>query len=231
MKKKLKNICAVVFDLDGVLVDTASVHSDSWIEVCKKYGLVYTNRCYELTKGRSRMQSLLSIISENYADGKFTNAELETICNEKNKIYIELLSVGNRTLLFEDAIIVLEELKKYGFKLGLASSSKNVYSILQKTGIKKYFDSIVTGNDTEKAKPFPDIYQLSIDKLGFQGENCIAIEDSYTGIVSASEAGLHTIYIGKDDRIINISEFNCHSVSELLYFLHKYNNILLGDQL
>lgn len=216
-----QSIYGIIFDLDGVLVDTAGLHRISWEQVCRMYGLVYTSACVELTKGVNRMQSLLNILFENRAVENFSEVDLQDMCKLKNQIYLELLENCGSEILTEDAIPLLECIKNNGVKIGLASSSKNGELILKKLELERYFDGIITGNDISNAKPHPEVYNKCLLKLQCNGSNCIAVEDAYSGISSARQAGIYTIYIGTDEKACQLAETSFVSLHDAYFTIFK----------
>lgn len=216
-----QSIHGIIFDLDGVLVDTAGLHRISWEQVCRMYGLVYTSACIELTKGVNRMQSLVNILVENRAVDNFSEDDLQIMCKLKNQIYLDLLESCGSDILTEDAIPLLEFFKNNGVKIGLASSSKNGELILKKLELERYFDGIITGNDISNAKPHPEAYNKCLLKIHCHGNNCIAVEDAYSGISSARQAGIHTIYIGTDEKACQLAEASFVSLHDAFFTIFK----------
>lgn len=203
---------AYIFDLDGVLVDTAKFHYLAWKSVADSLGLYFDENINEKLKGVSRKRSLEIILEFNKVD--FSDFNLENILIEKNEIYLGYINDIDDSELLPGAKKLLLECKERSIHVCLGSASKNAKLILENTRIIDLFDYIVDGNDVTKAKPDPEVFIKSSDYLGIKSEFCTVFEDSQAGIDAAIRAGMNVVGIGSDsilhgtDIIIkNLSEF------------------------
>ena len=202
---------AVIFDLDGVLVDTAVYHFQAWKRLAKELGFDFTETENERLKGVSRIDSLRLIL--NWA-GRAVSTEEETrLATLKNSWYLELVStmkVGDVLPGTEDLLL---NLKKAGKKIALGSASKNAQLILEKVGIVHYFDAIIDGNGVRQSKPHPEVFLRGAEALRIPPDKCVVFEDAQAGIDAAKAAGMKVIAVDSynvlhdyDARINNLIE-------------------------
>ncbi|HSA84351.1 MAG TPA: HAD family phosphatase [Patescibacteria group bacterium] len=186
MKINNKEIKGVIFDLDGVLVDTEYFHWQGWIEVLKPYAQSMTKKAYLKYAGKQGD----AIESEIYVDFNLSlpkNALLE----KKNELLIDWFETKPLACM-PFAKEALEYFRDKHLKLACASGSfkQEAELKLKKTGLSSFFQSVVAGDDVERGKPYPDIYLLAAKKLGLKPEQCLSFEDTQSGLVSAKAAGL-----------------------------------------
>ncbi len=202
-----------IFDLDGVLVDTAKYHFLAWKRLANELNIPFDENDNERLKGVSRMASL-DIILEI---GKKTILEEEKIrlATRKNEWYVEFISKMDASEILPGSIEILELLKEKGYKCALGSASKNAGLILERTGMTKYFDTIVDGTHVSKAKPDPEVFILGAQNMGVAFEDCVVFEDSVAGLQAAKNAGMIAVGIGQakvlteaDMVVKDLSEFN-----------------------
>jgi beta-phosphoglucomutase len=191
----LENFKGALFDLDGVIVDTAKYHFLAWNRLAAELGFEFTEDHNERLKGVSRVHSLEILLeigrialSENK---KHLLAEL------KNKWYVEYISQMNQSEILPGARDYLIQLRSSGIKIALGSASKNAPMILENLKITELFDVIVDGNTTSKAKPDPEVFLLGAAKLGLLPEECIVFEDAAAGVEAGKLAGMRVVGIGK----------------------------------
>lgn len=196
----MKYTCAL-FDLDGVLVDTAKYHYLAWKELADRLGFEFTEQHNERLKGVSRMVSLDILLEIGGMKDRFSETEKEKLAAEKNERYVAYISRMDASELLEGALELLRELKKRGVKIALGSASKNAPMILDRTGISSYFDTIVDGNSVSKAKPDPEVFQLGADKLNTPYNQCAVFEDSQAGLEAAKAVQMFAIGIGEADNL------------------------------
>ena len=184
-----------IFDLDGVIVDTAKYHYLAWKELAERLGFFFSEEHNERLKGVSRMRSLEILLEV----GGITATEDEKLqmAEEKNKRYVEMLSSLDKSELLDGAEEYLKKLKSEGVLISLGSASKNAPFILGKLGIYDLFDAIVDGNNVSKAKPDPEVFLKGAEMLGLDPADCTVFEDSQAGIEAASAAGCSVIAIDK----------------------------------
>ncbi|WP_312694177.1 beta-phosphoglucomutase [Caproiciproducens sp.] len=188
--------CAI-FDLDGVLVDTAKYHYLAWKELAAKLGFDFSPQQNERLKGVSRMDSLNILLEVGRMRERFTAEEKEKMAQEKNARYVAYISKMDSSELLGGAEALLRQLRKRGIKTALGSASKNSQLILQKVGIASLFDVIVDGNDVSHAKPDPEVFTLGADRLQIPYQDCAVFEDSEAGLQAAKRAGMAAIGIGE----------------------------------
>lgn len=182
-----------IFDLDGVLVDTAKYHYLAWKELAKELGFDFKESDNERLKGVSRMRSLEILLEVGGITA--TEEEKQRMAEEKNNRYVEMLQSLDKSELLEGAEEYIRQLKREGVLISLGSASKNAPFILEKLEIKELFDAIVDGNSVSKAKPDPEVFLKGAEMLGLEPCDCCVFEDSQAGIDAARAAGCSVIAI------------------------------------
>ncbi|QCX32765.1 beta-phosphoglucomutase [Caloramator sp. E03] len=188
-----------IFDLDGVIVDTAKYHYLAWKRLAKELGFEFTIKDNERLKGVSRMKSLeilLEIGGLNFDDE--TKIKL---AEKKNNWYVEYISKIDKSEIFIGVEKFLISLRENGIKTALGSASKNAMIILNNLGIEKYFDAIIDGNKVKKAKPDPEVFLLAAKELNIEPKDCVVFEDAEAGIEAAKNAGMYVIGVGSSDKL------------------------------
>lgn len=192
-------IRACIFDLDGVIVDTAHYHFLAWKRLANELGYDLSEADNERLKGVSRMQSL-DIVLE--LAGISLNADHRIIlANKKNawfNEYVEQMTPGE---IFPGVLQLIHSLKDAGIRVGLASSSKNARTVLRLLQIEHEFDAVVDGNMISRTKPDPEIFLMAAQRLGVHRAECIVVEDAEAGVDAALAAGMKCIGIGSDQRL------------------------------
>jgi beta-phosphoglucomutase len=196
---------AFIFDLDGVIVDTAKYHYLAWKKIANELGIEFTHEHNELLKGVSRVRSLDIILGLGNVEASQEQKNQWLI--QKNEEYLTYLVDMDKSEILPGVMQVLEFLKANNQPIALGSASKNARPILEKTGILSYFDVIVDGNDVSNAKPDPEVFLQAAQKLGISNENSIVFEDSVAGIQAANIATMTSIGIG-DATILNEAKYN-----------------------
>ncbi|WP_374506725.1 beta-phosphoglucomutase [Flavobacterium sp.] len=186
---------AFLFDLDGVIVDTAKYHYLAWKKIATDLGIEFTHEHNELLKGVSRVRSLEIILGLGQVEASQEQKDQWLI--QKNEDYLSYLVDMDQSEILPGVMPVLEFLKANQQPIALGSASKNARPILEKTGILSYFDAIVDGNDVSNAKPDPEVFLQAAQKLGISNENSIVFEDSVAGIQAANIANMTSIGIGE----------------------------------
>ncbi len=185
-----------IFDLDGVLVDTARYHYLAWKELAHKLGFEFTPEQNEKLKGVSRMDSLNLLLETGGMKDRFSQEEKEKMAAWKNCRYVASISSMDSSELLEGTLELLNKLKARGIKLALGSSSKNAPLILKSTGISPLFDAVIDGNCVTRAKPDPQIFLLAAKGLGLPGNRCVVFEDAEAGLQAAKRGGMCAVGIG-----------------------------------
>ena len=199
MHTKTGNLEAVIFDLDGVIVDTAKYHYEAWKQLADSEGTYFDKKINERLKGVSRMVSL-SIIMERKCR-EYTLDELNRMAEKKNGIYVKMLEELSDNEILPNIKEFICKLRDNGIKTAICSASKNTGLIMEKLGIASLFDVIVTGNDTTMTKPHPQGFLLAAERLRVHSCNCVIIEDAYAGIQAAVSAGMKSIGIGDPNQL------------------------------
>lgn len=207
MKREIR---AFIFDLDGVIVDTAKYHYQSWVRLAKTFGYHFKKRDNEALKGVSRMQSLEIIL--RLAGEKRSSAEKKTMCAQKNEWYLELIQGMTKDDVLPGVNRFIRNLRRQNKKVALGSASKNARTILKQIKMSHLFDAIVDGTNISKGKPDPEVFLKAAKALSVKTEECLVFEDAAKGIEAANAAGMYTIGVG-DRKILHeadlvISSFN-----------------------
>ena len=202
-----------IFDLDGVLVDTAKYHFKAWKRLADEMDIPFDENDNERLKGVSRMASL-DIILE-LGNKSLSEEEKISLATRKNEWYVEFISKMDASEILPGALEFLKMLKTNGYKCALGSASKNAGLILERTGLKDYFDTVVDGTHVSKAKPDPEVFTLGADNMGLSYEDCVVFEDSVAGLQAAKAAGMVAVGIGEasvltdaDLVVSDLSEFD-----------------------
>lgn len=186
-----------IFDLDGVIVDTAKYHYLAWKRLAKSLDINFTEEENEQLKGVSRVKSLEKILfwgNKTISEDQFTE-----LMAKKNEEYLSYIADMNRDEILPDVPRVLDTLIEKEQPISLGSASKNARTILERVDLNKYFDAIVDGNDVSKAKPDPEVFLIAAKLLNIKPENCIVFEDSVAGVEAANVANMVSIGIGSKD--------------------------------
>lgn len=195
----------VVFDLDGVLVDTAIYHFQAWKRLANELGIDFTAAENEQLKGVSRMQSLEKILHWGRLD--LDEKKKLLLAAQKNVWYLEFIQQMDEGGLLPGARELLIWLHDLGFKVALGSASKNAKLILQRTGIESLFDAVVDGNVVNESKPNPEVFLRAATYLGLDPHDCLVFEDAQAGIDAGRAAGMMVVGVGVDlvraDALIN----------------------------
>jgi len=200
MKKK-----GFIFDLDGVIVDTAKYHYLAWRKLANDLGFEFTKEQNEMFKGVSRKRCLEILLDIGGIDA--TQEQFDTWMVEKNIDYLAYIDEMDASEILPKVKKVLKYLKKKEQPIALGSASKNAVPILEKVGLLTYFDTIVDGNSVTKAKPDPEVFLLAAEQLGIKPQDCIVFEDAVAGIEAANRANMTSIGIG-DSEILSEAQFN-----------------------
>lgn len=188
-----------IFDLDGVIVDTAKYHFLAWKKIANGLGIDFTLENNELLKGVSRVRSLDIILELGNIEASQEDKDKWLI--QKNEDYLSYLVDMNETEILPGVMKVLKFLKANNQLIALGSASKNARPILEKTGVLPFFDVIVDGNDVVNAKPDPEVFLHAARQLGVTNEDSIVFEDSVAGIQAANIAKMVSIGIGEEETL------------------------------
>lgn len=190
----MKNKTAFIFDLDGVIVDTAKFHFLAWQKLAGKIGIDFTKKENEQLKGVSRVKSLEKILS--WGNKSISDDEFQRLMDEKNQDYLEHVHLMTKEDILPNVSQFLKLLKSKDHPVALGSASKNSKTILKAVGLTDMFDAIVDGNEVSKAKPNPEVFLKAAEWLNTPPEKCIVFEDSIAGIKAANTGNMLSIGIG-----------------------------------
>lgn len=195
----LETMQAGLFDLDGVIVDTAKFHYLAWRELANGLGFDISETQNEQLKGVSRMESLDIILDI----GKVTldDAEKLRLATVKNTRYVEMVGTIDASEILRGAREYLESLRARGIKVALGSASKNAEIILQNLGVRDLFDAVIDGTKITKSKPDPEVFLLGAKAVGVPASACVVFEDAAAGIQAAKAGGMYAVGIGHAENL------------------------------
>jgi beta-phosphoglucomutase len=188
---------AVIFDLDGVITDTARYHYLAWKRLAESQGVFFDEAFNEHLKGIDRMGSLELILASS--PRRYTAQEKLALADEKNEHYKELIATMSPADLLPGALEALDECRAAGLKIGLASVSKNAFTVLEKLGITDKFDYVVDAATIARGKPDPEIFLKAASELGVSPADCLGVEDAVAGVASIKSAGMWALGIGEPE--------------------------------
>jgi len=194
-------IKACLFDLDGVVVDTARYHYIAWNKIAEELGFHFSEQDNERLKGVSRMESLDILLDVGGIN--IDSAQKTELAEKKNNLYVSYIRQMTPDEILPGVIRFLDELHKNNLLIALGSASKNAMFILDKIGLAQKFDAVIDGNKVFRAKPDPEVYLKGASELGVSPENCLVFEDAQAGIDAARKGGMSVIGIGKVENLKN----------------------------
>jgi beta-phosphoglucomutase len=192
----MPEIKACLFDLDGVIVDTARFHYIAWRQLANDLGFDLSEHENEQLKGISRMESLEIILG--LGGVQISEEEKLKRASEKNARYLELCKQMTSADTLPGVRVFLDELKAASIGIGLGSASKNARVILERIDMLSYFETIVDGNRVTRGKPDPQVFLMGAEDLGVAAEHCVVFEDALAGVQSAKAAGMFAVGIGEE---------------------------------
>lgn len=195
----MREIKGLLFDLDGVLVDTAKYHFIAWKRLAEELGIEFTEADNERLKGVSRMRSFEIILE--IGGVTMDDAEKEAMCTKKNDWYVEYISRLEPEELFPGVREFLMDARAKGYKLSLGSASKNSRIILERLDIAGLLDAVVDGTLVSRAKPDPEVFLKGAELLGLEPEQCIVFEDAAAGVEAAHRGNMLAVGIGTRERL------------------------------
>ena len=213
-------IKACIFDLDGVIVDTAHYHFVAWQRLAKELGISFTEKENERLKGVSRMRSLEIILEIGGIE--LSEEEKEKLALRKNGWFVEYINAIKPEEVFSGVPELLQSIRSKGIKVGLASSSKNADTVLRLLGIGNMFDAIVDGTMIVNTKPNPEIFLLAARKLGVVPSDCIVFEDAEAGVEAAIAAGMKCVGVGLPGQLSTAHEVVRNTADFQLADLEKF---------
>lgn len=193
---------ACIFDLDGVLVDTAIYHYKAWKQLANELGFDFTHEQNEQLKGISRMDSLNKILE--WGNIQLSDDRKIELADMKNAWYVQMISSMTKDEVLPGAINILESIRSTGLKCALGSASRNSSLILERTSLTNYFDVIVDGNSVSSSKPDPEVFLKGANLLGVNPSDCVVFEDGIAGVMAAISAGMKVVGIGRQE-VLNMA--------------------------
>ncbi|EGO8522648.1 beta-phosphoglucomutase [Enterococcus faecalis] len=209
-----------IFDLDGVITDTAKFHYQAWKALADSLGIPIDETFNETLKGISRMDSLDRILAHGHRENAFTPAEKEALAQQKNDHYVQLLEQLTTEDVLPGVVPLLQQTQARHIPCAVASASKNAPLILEKLGVRAYFATIVDPDSLSKGKPDPEIFLAAADSIGVLPQNAIGFEDAQSGIDGLKAAGIYAVGLSASQPLIGadmqVSEMTELSVDALL---------------
>ncbi len=188
---------AVIFDLDGVITDTAHYHYLAWKRLADSVDAPFDEAFNEQLKGVDRMGSLELILAR--APRTYTLEEKRALADAKNAHYQELIATMTPDDLLPGALRALEEVRAAGLLVGLASVSRNAFTVLDHLGIRDRFDDVVDAATIVNGKPDPEIFLTAAAHLGVDPRDCLGVEDAAAGVASIKDAGMFAVGVGSPE--------------------------------
>ena len=209
-----------IFDLDGVITDTAKFHYQAWKALADSLGIPIDETFNETLKGISRMDSLDRILAHGHRENAFIPAEKEALAQQKNDHYVQLLEHLTTEDVLPGVVPLLQQAQAHHIPCAVASASKNAPLILEKLGVRAYFATIVDPDSLSKGKPDPEIFLAAADSIGVLPQNAIGFEDAQSGIDGLKAAGIYAVGLSASQPLIGadmqVSEMTELSVDALL---------------
>lgn len=203
-----------LFDLHGILTDSWLMHLSAWRQLADSLGIDWDPSLDETIKGRSRIDTLNTILASVGLENKYSDEEKEKITDQKNELYQKLIDTMTPADRLPGVMNFLNELKSQGYKMAIASASENAPREIQKLELEDYFPVIVDVHDLKANKPAPDVYLKAAELLGLEPSQCIGIDDGEVGIEAINAANEIAIGIGDKD-ILNTADINFASTTDL----------------
>ncbi len=211
-----------IFDLDGVIVDTAKYHYLAWKKLANSIGVDFTEVQNEQLKGVSRVKSLEKIL--NWAGKTISEDQFMELMARKNDDYLSHIAKMDESEILPDVAKTLNFLIKEKQPIALGSASKNAREILKKVNLYDKFDTIVDGNDVTEAKPNPEVFLIAANQLGMKPEDCIVFEDSVAGVQAANTANMISVGIGQQEILHKANDvFTDFAIMGIVYIQELIN--------
>jgi beta-phosphoglucomutase len=201
MADLMEQIKGCIFNLDGVIVDTAKYHYTAWRRLANQLGFDFSPEEHEELRGLSRMASLEKILE--WGDMYMTEAEKLHWADVKNNWYVELISNLKPGDLLPGALLFLRQVREAGLKVALSSASRSARQVLRNIHLESYFDGIIDGYSTRKVKPDPESFLLAAQALGLLPSECIVFEDAALGVWAGVAGGFTVVGIGRPEYLPN----------------------------
>lgn len=186
-----------IFDLDGVITDTAEYHYRAWKRLADEEGLPFDRQANEALRGISRRESLELILQGR----SYPEEQIQEMMERKNNYYLEFIREIRPQDLLPGAKELLIEMRQAGISTALGSASKNAADVISRLGIADLFDAISDGHSVTRQKPAPDLFLHAANQLGLEPGECVVVEDAEAGIVAARAGGFKSVGLGPSSRV------------------------------
>ncbi|RZK56596.1 MAG: beta-phosphoglucomutase [Pedobacter sp.] len=216
----MSKIKACIFDLDGVIVDTAVYHYKAWRRLANQLGFDFTEEQNEQLKGISRIESLKIIL--NWGAVSKSEEEMQELATLKNMWYLEMITKMTPSDILPGAKEFLEEVRAKKYLTALGSASKNSEMILKQIGLMYLFDALVDGNKVTKSKPNPEVFLVGAKELDVKPEECVVFEDAIAGVEAAKAGNMKAVGIGETD-VLNQADLVVKGLFEMT--IEKLENL------
>jgi len=210
------NLKAVIFDLDGVITDSAEFHYRAWKSLADRLGIPFDREINERLKGVPRMDSLEIILEKDSIPDRYSEEEKEALAKEKNDEYVSLIKTITPDDMLPGVLELLNDLKSRGIKTAIASASKNAPMIVERLEVGHLFDFVADAGAIANQKPAPDVFLVSAENLSVLPADCVGVEDAAAGIVAIKAAGMAAIGIGERE-ILKGADMILEKTDELTY--------------
>lgn len=218
-----EKIKGFIFNLDGVIVNTAKYHYIAWRRLADEMGVEFPPEQHEQLRSLSRMESLEKILE--WGGLYMTEAEKLHWADVKNNWYQGLIAHMTPEEVFPGVLTFLEEVRSHGGKTALSSASRNAGAVLQSTNLESYFDVILDGSAARKAKPHPECFLLAAEALQLKPSECVVFDDAVRGIQAARNGRFHIVGVGKPEHLpdadLVIPGFEHYTLQDILYLAEK----------
>ena len=207
---------AFIFDLDGVITDTAEYHFLAWKKLAVELGVSIDRQFNEQLKGISRMESLECILQLKSSLLNLPDEEKVRLANQKNEHYLELIESINPESILPGIEDLLKKCKEYNIKVALGSASKNAFKIINKLGLIKYFDYVVDASQVKNGKPHPETFTTAADFFNIPYSECIGLEDAAAGVEAVNKANMFSVGVGEEKHLSH-ADYLVGDTSELFF--------------
>ncbi|MBM7555045.1 beta-phosphoglucomutase [Thalassobacillus pellis] len=208
----MKQISGILFDLDGVITDTAEYHYKAWKQLADDLDIPFDREFNEKLKGIGRMESLELILQ--HGNKQLTAEEKERQATKKNEHYKQMIELITPADILPGVLEFMNEIKDAGVKTALASSSKNAQAVIENLEITHLLDSVVNAAEIKNGKPAPEIFLKAADQLGLSSENCAGVEDAQAGVEAIKAAEMFAVGVG-DQKALKKADWVVEDTSQL----------------